>query len=155
MPDDGPYETSDQVRQLPAVRTVYDVMHAALGRGAGQDDCEKLVTGACEKAQVTLGAYDARIIRWLANWEPETCAVIAGLIARAAQRPEGTVTEWAVGYTHYPDVPGLAPRRVIQAYYSGEADAREAAGEIRRLAPEDEPALMSREVGPWKEARDA
>jgi hypothetical protein len=32
---------------------------------------------------VTLGAYDARILAWLANYEPETCAVISGLITRA------------------------------------------------------------------------
>jgi hypothetical protein len=38
---------------------------------------------ACEQAGVRVGAYDARILAWLGGWEPETCAVIAGLIARA------------------------------------------------------------------------
>jgi hypothetical protein len=81
---------------LAAVRAVYDVMHAATGPGAGKDECERLLTGACETAGVTLGAYDARIIRWLANWEPETCAVFAGLITRAfeagkAAGPDGAV----------------------------------------------------------------
>jgi hypothetical protein len=38
---------------------------------------------------VQLGAYDRRIIDWLANYEPATCAVVASLIARAAEpRPE-------------------------------------------------------------------
>jgi hypothetical protein len=39
-----------------------------------------------------LGADDARILGWLANYEPETCAVITGLITRAnasdATRPQ-------------------------------------------------------------------
>lgn len=32
---------------------------------------------------MTVGAFDARILAWLAGWEPETCAVIAGLVTRA------------------------------------------------------------------------
>jgi hypothetical protein len=32
---------------------------------------------------VELGAYDDRILRWLAGWEPATCAVIAGFVSRA------------------------------------------------------------------------
>ena len=31
-----------------------------------------------------LGAYDRRILGWLARWEPTTCAVVAGLITRAS-----------------------------------------------------------------------
>jgi hypothetical protein len=148
MPDRGPYETSEQVRQLPAVRAVYDAMRAAPRSGAGHDGCERLVTSACEEARVTLGAYDARIIRWLANWDPETCAVVAGLIARKRPHPEGTVTGWALAYTHRPAVPDLPARRVVQPYPS-EAEAREAVAQLCRLSPEDEPALMRREVGPW------
>jgi hypothetical protein len=41
------------------------------------------LTEACQSAGVTLGAYDARILAWLANYEPETCAVVTGLIKRA------------------------------------------------------------------------
>ena len=37
----------------------------------------------CADAGVQLGAYDSRILHWLAGWEPATCAVVAGLIARA------------------------------------------------------------------------
>jgi hypothetical protein len=37
-------------------------------------------------AGVPLGAYDRRIIEWLTNYEPAICAVIAGLITRAAAR---------------------------------------------------------------------
>ena len=39
---------------------------------------------ACEAAGVELGAYDLRILDWLANYEDSTCAVIAGLVARTA-----------------------------------------------------------------------
>jgi len=30
-----------------------------------------------------LGVYDRRIVAWLADWEPSTLTVIAGLITRA------------------------------------------------------------------------
>jgi hypothetical protein len=49
---------------------------------------------ACEGAAVTVGAYDSRILTWLAGWEPQTCAVVAGLITRAhgaGQSVGGTV----------------------------------------------------------------
>jgi len=145
VPDNGPYETPEQVRQLPAVRAVYDAMRVTPQRGAGIAECEELVLGACGRAGVILGAYDARIVRWLANWEPETCQVVAALIERP--RP-GAVAEWALAYTHRPDVSGLPARRVVQPYPS-EAEAREAVAELLRLAPGDEPALVRREVGPW------
>jgi hypothetical protein len=38
---------------------------------------------ACQGAGVKVGTYDAKILAWLANYEPETCAVITGLITRA------------------------------------------------------------------------
>lgn len=31
-----------------------------------------------------IGTFDDRILRWLAGFEPESCAVVAGLITRAA-----------------------------------------------------------------------
>jgi len=37
----------------------------------------------CERAGVGMGAFDARILAWLAEYEPETCVVIAGLVSRA------------------------------------------------------------------------
>jgi hypothetical protein len=43
-----------------------------------------ILMDACQSAGVVLGAYDARILAWLANYEPETCAVITGLISRAS-----------------------------------------------------------------------
>ena len=43
-----------------------------------------MLAAACHAAGVELGAHDARVVEWLSRWEPETCAVIAGLITRAA-----------------------------------------------------------------------
>ena len=40
----------------------------------------------CEEAlaaRVELGAYDHRILAWLSGWEPQVCAVVAGMILRA------------------------------------------------------------------------
>ena len=37
----------------------------------------------CGAVGVELGACDRRIVAWLSGWEPQTCAVVAGLIDRA------------------------------------------------------------------------
>jgi hypothetical protein len=63
--------------------------------------------------------------------------------------PPGSVTEWALAYTHRPTgLPGLPARRVVQPY-PDEQSARAAVAAVRAEAPEDEPGLMCREVGPW------
>jgi hypothetical protein len=157
--DNGPFETEDEARMTPAVRAIYDAM-----RSSGLTDAEiaatdamrtALITDACDAAGVTLGAYDQRIAAWMGNWEPQTCQVIAGLIARAfeaGRQPEpGTVTEWAVRYRH-PSSP--FPRHRIQPY-PDEDMAREAAAEVRELDPGEEATVMYHQVGPWKEAPDA
>ena len=78
-----PLETRQQARELPAVGAIYDAMHAGQ-RGAARDLQVALLGDACRAAGVQTGAYDDRILSWLAEWEPETCAVIAGLIRQAA-----------------------------------------------------------------------
>ena len=146
----GPYETSDEVRRLPAVRAVYDVMHDATGRGAGQGECERMLAGACEAAGVALGAYDARILRWLANWEAETVAVVAGWVARAheagkaAAVPGGVTVEWGV---HRPGIE--AEGTALHCGRGGEALARQLLREWRRVHP-GEGVLMRREIGAWR-----
>ncbi len=47
----------------------------------------------CGAAGVELGAYDRRIVAWLAGWEPQTCAVVAGLITRATGTDAGLAPE--------------------------------------------------------------
>ena len=41
------------------------------------------LTDVGDHAGIVLGAFDSRILGWLANYEPETCAAITGLISRA------------------------------------------------------------------------
>jgi hypothetical protein len=81
---DGPYQTEAQARKQPAVRAIYDAAHASTRRGVMAEGSHRLLEEACTAASVELGAYDRRILAWLAGWEPQTCAVIAGLITRAA-----------------------------------------------------------------------
>jgi hypothetical protein len=155
--DRGPFETEDDARMTPAVRVVYQAYDH--GQGTGDLSGAPLILAACEEAGVGTGAYDARIIAWLGNWEPAMCAVIAGLIIRAREAGktaanEGAVTEWALSYIHRPSLSGRPARRVVQPY-PDEAMAREAVAAIVAEAPGDEPRLMRREVGPWKEAGDA
>ncbi|MGH3246520.1 MAG: hypothetical protein ACRDOI_09945 [Trebonia sp.] len=80
----GPFDTEDQARTHPAVRAVYDAMRASTRRGEMGDSGEAMILAACDRAGVELGKYDARIVRWLAGFEPQACAVVAGLVARAA-----------------------------------------------------------------------
>ena len=79
----GPYETERQAAD--AARHIYD---SPPGTGAWGDGNHRLMEDACTAAGVRLGAYDHRILVWLAGWEPATCAVIAGLITRAHQASE-------------------------------------------------------------------
>ncbi len=46
----------------------------------------QMLAAACTAAGVEVGAYDGRILGWLAGFEGEACAVIAGLILRAGQK---------------------------------------------------------------------
>lgn len=83
----GPYETEQQVRELPAVRAVYEAFDRDPGRGKMAPHNERLLREALSAAGVDLGAYDLRIMSWLAGWEPQAVAVIAGWVQRAAARP--------------------------------------------------------------------
>jgi hypothetical protein len=95
MTDHGPFETDDQARMLPEVRAVHEAFRAGTGDLSG----ERMMLDACEAAGVTLGAYDARILHWVAGFEVQDCAVIAGIIRRAylAGLAEVTETEGETG----------------------------------------------------------
>lgn len=73
----GPYESQRQAAD--AARHITDSPP-----GSWTDGSHRLLEDACRAAGVQLGAYDHRILLWLVGWEPSTCAVIAGLISRAA-----------------------------------------------------------------------
>jgi len=79
----GPFESDQQARGTPAVREIYATFQALPGQGRMQPGNLAMLRAACEGADVELGAYDLRILSWLAGWEPQVCAVIAGLITRA------------------------------------------------------------------------
>jgi hypothetical protein len=82
--DHGPFETESQALAVPAVRAVYRAYD--VGTMSLHDGAADLLLSACERAEVTLGAYDRRILIWLAGFEPQAAAAVAGDIARAAAR---------------------------------------------------------------------
>jgi hypothetical protein len=74
-----PCETERQAAD--AARHIYD---SPPGTGVWGDGNCRLLEDACRAAGAQLGAYDYRILLWLAGWEPVTCAVIVGWVTRAA-----------------------------------------------------------------------
>lgn len=85
MADSGPFETERQAAGTPAVRAIYDASRASRRRGVMEERSHRLLCEMLTAAGVELGAYDHRIVMWLAGWEPQTCVVIAGVITRAHQ----------------------------------------------------------------------
>ena len=85
MSDHGPFESEDQARTTAAVRAIYEAYRA--GITSLHDGSADLLLSACEQAEVTLGAYDRRILFWLAMFEPQAAAAVAGIIIRATARP--------------------------------------------------------------------
>ena len=81
----GPFETEQQARQLPAVRAVYDAFDRDPGVGKMAPHNLRLLLDALAQAGVYVGAYDIQIAQWVAGWEPQTVAVIAGWAQRAGQ----------------------------------------------------------------------
>jgi hypothetical protein len=83
--DHGPFDTEQQVRELPEVQAVYDAFRRDPGVGKMAPHSHRLLLGALAETGVYLGAFDHRIAEWLTQWEPATCAVIAGWVQRASQ----------------------------------------------------------------------
>lgn len=106
----GPFETEDQARLTPAVRAAYEAMRT--GKPGDRSACLAILAAACAAAGVELGAYDASILRWLANYEPQMCAVVAGLVARAAGRDK-------------PEAAQLAEIRLVLDAFDWETDDRQ------------------------------
>jgi hypothetical protein len=79
-----PLESEREARELPAVKAVYEAFGADPGVGKMTPHNLRMLLDACAAAGVKVGAYEVRILEWLANYEPTTCAVMAGLITRAA-----------------------------------------------------------------------
>ena len=79
----GPFRTEREARETAAVQAVYEASRANPGVGRMAPHTSLMILDSCRAARVDLGAYDMRIVSWLGQWEPETVAVIAGLIERA------------------------------------------------------------------------
>ena len=91
----GPYDTdSDAMRDTAHVHQAYRV---AYERGLMDRINEGLLFAALCGAGVELGAYDRRIVGWLADWEPHVVQVIIGWIERAhaGQAPAGGTADLA------------------------------------------------------------
>jgi hypothetical protein len=75
----GPYETERDARDAALAevrpRPGWSILSAEQNR--------ELLADTCDRAGVALGAYDRRILEWLAGFEDSACAVVAGLITRA------------------------------------------------------------------------
>ena len=111
----GPFETERQALGTPAVRAVYTAFEAAPGQGRMQPPNLAMLRAACEGADVELGVYDLRILAWLAGWEPQMCAVVAGLITAEESRRGGTpvkgIETWSVRAIPRRGRPALCWRR--------------------------------------------
>lgn len=83
MTDVGPYETEAQARGQ--VHHIYAAAHTSRSPGVMDDGNHRLLCDTLVAAGVQAGAYDHEIVRWLARYEPQMVAVVAGLIARARQ----------------------------------------------------------------------
>ena len=92
----GPFETGREAREVPAVRTIYAATRASNRRGVMGERNHQLLEEACTAAGVELGAYDRRILLWMAGWEPETCAVVAGWVSRGRRDTGLTDADLAV-----------------------------------------------------------
>lgn len=77
----GPFETEHEARA--AVEHILSSPAAAM-----RDGNHRLLEDSCRAAGVELGAWDQRILVWLASWEPSTVAVVAGLITRARENTD-------------------------------------------------------------------
>lgn len=77
----GPFDSEQQARaaahQIVAPEPGWSILRAAGNR--------ELLRRAITDAGVATGAYDDRVIDWLSGYEDSICAVIAGLVARAAE----------------------------------------------------------------------
>lgn len=86
---DGPFDTEAQVLALPYVQAVYEAAHESNRHGVLREGAESILLAACADTGVEPGGYEARMIRWLADFGPQTCAVFAALIRRAAYGKPG------------------------------------------------------------------
>ena len=82
MTTTGPFQTEAEAQAASLyARTTAEWGHERVKSIAGLNLAD--LGGTCERARVEVGTYDLRVIEWLAQYEPATVKVIAGLISRA------------------------------------------------------------------------
>lgn len=80
-----PVEDEEHAGELPAALAARAAYSADPGPGTPVPHNRRILTGALGAAGVDLGGYDEFILEWLATTSnPETCAVVAGWVTRAA-----------------------------------------------------------------------
>lgn len=84
----GPYRSELDALAEPMPREVTALHGAGRVRSGDpdrlvRDTVLRHLLAACEAAGVEVGAFDRRILDWLAGWETSTCQVLIGLISRA------------------------------------------------------------------------
>jgi hypothetical protein len=80
----GPFSIEHQARQAAQQYPAGELP----GDGLREANLSMLMD-ACLGSGVQLGAWDSRMVEWLAGYEQSTGAVIAGLITRAAEPIRG------------------------------------------------------------------
>ena len=121
----GPFETEREARELPAVQAVYEAFDADPGAGKMRPHTRQMLEAACAAASVELGAYDRRVLAWLAGWEPQVCAVVAGLIGRAHDAGRARVTATVAAFDRV--------AAVLAAFDWEHDDRQDALEEIERI----------------------
>jgi len=79
----GPFQSEHQAGAVPAVREAYAAGHQRRGEMTRHN--HRMLCSALTRAGVDVGEFDHAIVVWLTQWEPQTVAVIAGLITRASK----------------------------------------------------------------------
>lgn len=84
----GPYESESEALAGPVYKEVRALHEAGRVRPYDPDRLVhstqlRALEAACAEAGVELGAFDRRIVSWLAGWEASTVEVVIGLITRA------------------------------------------------------------------------
>jgi hypothetical protein len=82
MTGHGPFETEREAASSPAARAVYDAFDRNPHVGGMAVHNHRMLCEAVTGAGVELGSYDHQVLVWLAGFEPQTCAAVAGIIRR-------------------------------------------------------------------------
>jgi len=95
----------------------------------------RMLCEALAATGVQLGAYDHRIVSWLAGFEPETCAVVCGLTTRAHRAAVGSVRE------HLASLADDIDRHLENEHADRQTIAEDTAAHLRMLARGTKPAV--------------